>query len=397
MRAPVTLLGLTLLGAGLGCRDDGPITVAPEDVRARRVFSGSGIVVQPLFAPGDDERLFLVEQRGVIRIVRDGQALTEPFLDLTALVSPVSDQGRGLLSMAFHPDFQSNGEFFVSYTVQNPDTDRTISRIDRVRVSPEPDRADPDSRIRVFELRQSLGDHNGGHIVFGPDRMLYVAFGDGGSGAARGEAQNRRNHLGSILRIDVTGVSPYRVPDDNPFAGHPDVAPEVLIWGVRNPWRLSFDIATGDLWIADVGEERWEEVTVVRARDLLREDLNLGWPVLEGRECFEKQPCVPADFILPSFVYSHEEGCSIIGGLVYRGTELTGLVGRYLFADLCEAWVRTVPASEVNGSAGELQVDLEGEHPLSFGANNAGEIYLSTFEGSVFRLEAAGRLPGESR
>lgn len=387
MKCRFVIVALTLPGLLGGCSDeDGPTAILPGEVQARRVISGTGIAVLPLFAPGDDERLFVVDQEGLVRIVRDGQVLDEPFLDLTGVVSPVSNQGRGLLSMVFHPEFQDNGEFFVSYTVQDPGNDRPISRIDRLRVSPDPDRADPASRTPVFELPQSLGDHNGGHIFFGSDGMLFVAFGDGGSGAARGEAQNRENHLGSILRIDVTAVSPYRVPDDNPFVGDAIVPPEVLIWGVRNPWRLSFDAATGDLWIADVGEERWEEVTVIRASDLLRDDLNLGWPVMEGRECFEEDPCTPADFVLPSLVYSHDEGCSVTGGFVYRGTELPDLVGGYLFADFCEGWVRAVSASEPDGPVHDLQVDLEGEHPISFGTGNTGEIYISTFEGSVFRL-----------
>jgi glucose/arabinose dehydrogenase len=379
----------TAVAASLtGCGDvAAPPFDEPIDAVARRVYAGEGPFVLPAFAPGDDERLFVVEQRGVVRIAHEGESLAEPFLDLTSVVSPVSEQGRGLLSLAFHPDFRSNGEFFVSYTTQVPGTDRITSRIDRVRVSGNPNRADPSSRTLVLEVPQSLGDHNGGHIFFGPDGMLYFALGDGGSGDARGEAQNRLNHLGSILRIDVSGQSPYRVPADNPFVDDSTSLPEVLVWGMRNPWRPAFDVETGDLWIADVGESEWEEITVIRRADLLRDDLNLGWPFMEGRECFQDSACTPSDFVVPSVVYSHDDGCSVVGGPVYRGSELSALVGRYLFADYCHGWIEAVPATDPGEAARLVSVDLGGEHPISFGTNNAGEVYLSTFEGSVFRLE----------
>jgi hypothetical protein len=341
--------------------------------------------ILPLFAPGDDHRMFVVEQTGTVRVVREGEVLPDPFVDLSGIVSPVSDQGRGLLSMAFHPAFEENGEFFVSYTLQVDA--RTVSRVDRLRVSADPDKADPASRTRVFELSQSLGDHNGGHISFGADGMLYIALGDGGSGDARGEAQNRSNHLGSILRIDVTGVSPYAIPPDNPFLDDADIRSEILLWGVRNPWRLSFDAETGDLWVADVGEERWEEVTVVRRGDLLRADLNLGWAVMEGPECFEGASCDSSPFVLPDYVYSHDEGCSITGGVVYRGSKLQGLRGRYVFADFCRGWLRTLDSAAPGGPASVLDVDLAGEHPISFGMDHGGELYISTVEGSVFALE----------
>lgn len=389
MRGPsLSFIFALALGLGGCTEDDGPTMVVPGELEAQRIFSGDGIAVLPLVAPGDDDRLFVVQQQGTVRIVRNGEPIEKPFLDLTGIVSPVSDQGRGLLSMAFHPDFQSNGEFFVSYTVQDPTTNQTISNIDRVRVSADRDVADPHSRTPVFELPQSLGDHNGGHILFGPDRMLYIAFGDGGSGDARGEAQNRQSILGSIVRINVTGVSPYSIPDDNPFVGDPNIPAEVLAWGVRNPWRPSFDSETGDLWIADVGEEKWEEVTVIRNPDLGGTDLNLGWPVMEGPECFQSQLCEPADFILPSLAYTHDEGCSVTGGFVYRGVELPALLGRYLFADFCAGWVRAASASEREGAGEELEIDLQGEHPISFGMDNSGEVYISTFEGSVFRLRS---------
>jgi glucose/arabinose dehydrogenase len=327
-------------------------------------------------APGDDARLYVLEKSGRIRIVRNGVLLDEPFLDISGSTSDQSEQG--LLGLAFHPDYASNGQVFVDHTGEDGAT-----RIVRYTAS-SPDELDPTSEELLLEIPQPFSNHNGGQIAFGPDGMLYIGLGDGGGGGdPDGNGQNRRSLLGSILRIDVGSGPGYDVPPDNPFA--PPLRAEIWAYGLRNPWRFSFDRSTGDLYVADVGQRRFEEVTVVPAGTA--GGLNFGWNVLEGSGCYEADSCNSAGMLAPVYEYEHPDGCSITGGYVYRGTAIPDLRGRYLFADYCEGWVRSFV--NLSGSAAGV-----GDHSglpdlvriVSFGEDNQGELYLVSLDGPVYRI-----------
>lgn len=331
-----------------------------------------------LTAPPDDPRLFVVEKTGAIRILEDGRPRPTPFLDLGGTVSTGGEQG--LLSLAFHPDYAVTGEFFVNYTDLDGDT-----RIVRYRVSDDPNVADAASGSIVMSIEQPFTNHNGGHLVFGPDGMLYIGVGDGGSaGDPDGHGQNPATRLGSILRVDVEGADPYAVPPDNPFVDDPSARPEVWLWGVRNPWRIAFDSSTGHLFVADVGQSQREEVTVVGPEDA---GANLGWNVTEGSRCFATPSCAPEDFILPQVEYGHDEGCSITGGLVYRGP-IEDLRGLYFYSDYCGGWLRSFRlAGEVAVERTEWDVPRVG-NVTSFGEDADRELYVMT-EGAVYRVERA--------
>lgn len=329
-----------------------------------------------LTAPPDDDRLFVVEKTGRILIVEDGTRRPTPFLDLSQAVSSAGE--RGLLGLAFHPGYAGNGLFFVNYTDLDGDT-----RIVRYRVGGDPNVADAGSASLVMSIEQPFSNHNGGHLLFGPDGMLYVAVGDGGSaGDPQGNGQDLRTRLGSVLRIDVDAGEPFAVPPDNPFVGDPAALPEIWLWGVRNPWRIAFDASNGDLYVADVGQNRREEVTVVAPGEA---GANLGWNVTEGSLCFADPGCVPEEFTLPHVEYGHDQGCSITGGLVYRGL-IEEIRGLYFYSDYCGGWLRSFRFA--GGEATEL---TEWDVPRvgsvnSFGEDGGGELYVLT-ETAAYRLE----------
>ena len=331
-----------------------------------------------LTAPVGDPRLFIVEQQGRIRIVQDGALLPTPFLDIRDSV--VSGGERGLLSLAFHPQYGSNGYFYVNYTNLANNT-----RIKRYQVSTNPLVADPNSGSLVLEIQQpSYTNHKGGHLLFGPDGMLYIPTGDGGGGGDPDEnGQNTATLLGKLLRIDVDQGNPYAIPPDNPFAGSPTARPEIWALGLRNPWRIAFDAPTGLLYVADVGQVSWEEINVQPANAA---PLNYGWDVMEGRHCFEPPSCDMTNLVVPAAEYSHGDGCSITGGYVYRGAQLPDLVGRYLYADYCQGWIRDFRF--VGGEAIEhRQLYPPGMGSVSsFGVDAAGELYVTIHEGRVYRL-----------
>lgn len=375
------LLALLLMVTMGGCATDAPGAPGPEPglssltLTLTQVVSGLQNPVH-LTAPDGDTRLFVVEQSGRIRIVKNGILLPMPFLDLSAAVSGGNEQG--LLSLAFHPDFTTNGQLFVNYT----DTGGT-TRVERYEISADPDMADPTTRQLIMMIPQPFSNHNGGHILFGPDGYLYIASGDGGSrGDPQGNGQNRATRLGSILRIDVNAGSPFAIPPDNPFVGHDTFLPEIWLWGVRNPWRIAFDRSTGNLYVADVGQNRWEEVTVVRPGE---GGSNLGWNIVEAEECFGGTLCDLSEFIVPHIVYGHGDGCSVTGGHVYRGG-INELRGVYFYSDYCDGWLRSFRF--ISGSAAEqTQWDVvEVGQVLSFGEDGLGELYVLT-ENAVFRLE----------
>jgi glucose/arabinose dehydrogenase len=278
----------------------------------------AGNIGQPvdIAVPGDGSgRVFVVEQSGRIRIVRDGSLVETPFLDIVDRIA--SGGERGLLGLAFHPDFPEDPRFFVNYTDRNGDT--VIAEYELL--ASDPDAGDPNSERVLLQIDQPFPNHNGGAVVFGPDGMLYIATGDGGSGGdPQGNGQRLDTPLGKILRIDVDDPGSdgraYGVPDDNPFLADPGAMPEIWLTGLRNPWRIRFDDATGDLWIGDVGQGEWEEIDVARAG---ASGLNYGWNRMEGFDCFEpRDGCDQSGLTLPVAVYGHGLGCAVIGGVVVR-------------------------------------------------------------------------------
>jgi len=357
-------------------------------VELARVASGLSGPVDLQAPPGDTTRVFLVEKTGRIRILRNGAILPRPFLDLSSQVSGGAEQG--LLGLAFHPDYAGNGRFFVHYTDQNGDT-----RIVGFTVSADPDSANP-TGVPVLHVDQPYSNHNGGQIAFGPDGRLYVALGDGGLGGdPQGNGQSLSTLLGKILRLDVDSGAPYAIPPDNPFVGVAGARAEIWSYGWRNPWRFAFDAATGDLWVADVGQDAWEEVNVEPARTGGR---NYGWNVMEGDHCYPaSSPCDTAGLTRPLLEYPHSEGCSITGGYVYRGRELPELDGFYFYGDFCSGMIRSVRRGPGSGTeSADWTSSLrraDGGAPrqlTSFGVDAKGELYVLLLDGDVYRL---GRRP----
>jgi glucose/arabinose dehydrogenase len=378
---PRTLLPLLLLAACSGSEPGDPgETPGQPALRLVEVASGLQSPVH-LTAPASDARLFIVEQPGRIRIVENGQLLPTPFLDIAAKVS--SGGERGLLSVAFHPRYAQNGFLYVNYTDRAGDT-----RIERYRVSANRNVADPASASLVLHVRQPYGNHNGGLVAFGPDGMLYIGMGDGGGGGDPEEAgQDPLQLLGKLLRIDVDAAQPYGMPAGNPYAGRSGGRGEIWALGMRNPWRFSFDRTANLLYVADVGQNRLEEVNVVPAGQA---GVNYGWDVMEASDCFEPSSgCPRAGLTLPVLEYTHDDGCSITGGFVYRGQAIPGLQGHYLYADYCEGWVRSF--RHADGQALDKR-----SYPLpdignisSFGEDSQRELYVISHRGTVHRIAPA--------
>ena len=331
--------------------------------------------------PGDDSgRHFVVEQSGRIRIIRDGQIVPDPFLDISELVSCCGE--RGLLGVAFHPGYAENGLVFVNYTDTNGDT-----VVARYQVAADaPDRVDPAIAEVILTVEQPAANHNGGLLLFGPrDGYLYIGLGDGGGGNGQ-NGQDLSTPLGKILRIDIderSGELPYAIPRDNPFVDQPGARPEIWVLGVRNPWRFSFDRATGDLWIGDVGSATYEEVNYQPAASPGGE--NYGWNLVEGNECRAESDC--EGLIPPVSGFDRDEGCVVTGGYVYRGNGIPELQGVYLFADYCSGQVwGLIP--DADGGWRRLDPVEIGLRISSFGEDAKGELYVVDIEGAVYRLRA---------
>lgn len=361
--------------------DDGPTgpSPLPGNFTIRLVEVASGLS-SPLYltSPRNDARLFVVEQPGRIRIIKDGQLLTQPFLDITSRVS--SGGERGLLSVAFHPSYASNGFFYVNFTDLNGDT-----RVERFKVSSNPDVADATTAKLILGVAQPFSNHNGGLNLFGPDGFLYIGLGDGGSGGdPEGNGQKLSTLLGKILRIDVDNGDPYSIPAGNPFSNQSDARPEIWAYGLRNPWRFSFDRIAGLLFVADVGQGTLEEVDVVPAASA---GVNYGWNIMEGSSCFGSSTCNSAGLEKPVFEYDHSGGaCSITGGHVYRGSAIPELAGHYFFSDYCVGFIHSFVYS--NGAATDKRSWDVGSigSVTSFGEDIAGEIYVIVQEGRVYRI-----------
>ncbi len=346
---------------------------------SRKVQVVTGGLSSPvhLTAPAGDARLFIVEQVGRIRIVKGGQLLAQPFLDITGRVG--SGGERGLLSVAFHPNYAANGFFYVNYTDLNGDT-----RVERYSVTADPDHADTGTAKLILGVAQPYANHNGGHILFGLDGMLYIAMGDGGSGGdPQGNGQSLATLLGKLLRIDVDGGNPYAVPPDNPFVGQAGARGEIWAYGLRNPWRIAFDRTAALLFIADVGQNAYEEVNV---RPAGVAGLNYGWNVMEGLHCYASASCSATGLTLPALEYSHADGCSIIGGFVYRGRVIPAIAGRYFYSDYCSGWLKSVAITNGTASAPVTWPVGSLGSVLSFGEDAQGELYILSASGTVYRI-----------
>jgi glucose/arabinose dehydrogenase len=339
-----------------------------------------GTFASPLYVtapPGDRRRVFVVEQGGRVRIVRDGRKLARPFLDVSDRISAGGE--RGLLSLAFAPDYASSGRFYVYYTA----TDGDIRIVEYRRSSVE--RADHGSARRVLSVPHPASNHNGGLLLFGPDGLLYAGLGDGGGGGdqhgARGNGQNLGTLLGKILRLDPRreGARPYRVPSANPFVGRSGARPEIYAYGLRNPWRFAFTPG-GHLVIADVGQGEVEEVSIVR-----RAGANLGWRVWEGRRRYAAGETAPGH-VPPVIQRFHSDGnCSITGGIVVRDRVLSALRGRYVFGDYCRGRIES--ARLVDGRARDVRTTrLRVANLSSFGEDGRGRAYVTSLSGPVYRL-----------
>ncbi len=360
-----------------------PIASVWAAVTLKPVVSGFEAPTDIVHAGDGSNRLFLVQQGGLIRILRNGALQTTPFLDLSPLL--LSGGERGLLGLAFHPHYSSNGQFYVYYS-RAGDGAVTVARY--TRSAANPDLADATSGQILLTITKPYSNHNGGAIRFGPDGYLYLGIGDGGSGNdPNGYAQNLNVLLGKILRLDVDHGAPYAIPADNPFAGTAGALPEIWAYGLRNPWRIGFDRATGDLLIADVGQGAREEVDYVPAGR--PGGMNYGWRMREGTFCTGLSgpyPCPSPALTDPVLEYDHTQGCSITGGVVYRGSLAAELRGHYLYADYCSGsiWAATHDAGTTWSGRELMKTDYR---ITTFGEDEQGEVYAADqSEGVLYRF-----------
>ena len=369
----------------------GAFSAATVDLRLDPIAGGFD---SPVFVTGagtGDGRLYVVEQGGRIRVVGpDGSIAPDPFLDISGRLSAGGE--RGLLGLAFHPSYASDGRFYVDYT--DTDGNTVISEMRRSAASPLV--ADPASERVLLRIDQPYPNHNGGMLAFGPDGDLYVGMGDGGSGGdPEDRARDTGSLLGKILRIDVdhpsTGAA-YGIPATNPYASGAGGRPEIWARGVRNPWRFSFDRTTGDLWIGDVGQSSWEEVDRLTAAAGSGRGAHLGWRLVEGRACYDPPAgCEIAGLTAPIAVYGHDAGCAVTGGYVYRGATSPALAGAYLFGDYCSGriWALDAAGPDVQ----EPALLLESGHAIAtFGQGDDGELYVADVaSGELFHVVATAR------
>jgi glucose/arabinose dehydrogenase len=392
--AAVSLIALTGCGSGdsnsmpagppssgPACNVGAPIGGAPA--LTTQLIARGFVSPLDLQAPAEDGRLFVVEQGGRIRILRSGAILGTAFLEISGRISSGGEQG--LLGLAFHPSSATNGRFYVNYTDPSGD-----SHVSEFKVSANADVADAGSERELLFVKQPFANHNGGGLAFGNDGFLYAGFGDGGSGGDPfGNGQSLATPLGKMLRIDVDRAA---IPMDNPFANRSGAVPSIWAYGLRNPFRFSFDRATGDLYIGDVGQARVEEVDVGLASRHGGE--NYGWNVTEGSQCFEPASgCDKSGITLPVAEYGHGDGCSIVGGVVYHGCRLPGYAGSYFYSDYCGAFVRSFrlvsgQATEARDWTAALGRGLD--RPTSFGTDFEGEVYIVDQDGEIYKIVPAG-------
>lgn len=351
-------------------------------VKLQRVFKdvSMDVIVYMTQAPGDDRYWYVAEKTGrVLRFENKPDASTASvFIDISDRVDAGPSEA-GLLGMAFHPQFSTNGYVYLSYTGNDGGLKSYVSRFKSLDTG---NTLDPDTEKRLLEVAQPYSNHNGGQVEFGPDGLLYIGLGDGGAGGdPKGHGQNTQTLLGAMLRIDVDNGNPYGIPPGNPFANGESGKPEIYAWGLRNPWRWSFDRETGKLWLADVGQDNWEEVNVIDKPG------NFGWNGKEGVHCYKSARCENPAFIDPVIEYSHDEGCSVTGGYVYRGSQISALKGIYLYSDFCSGtlWGARDSGDGRYESFQLLDTDL---NIASFAQANDGEIYLLHIRGELYKLAA---------
>jgi glucose/arabinose dehydrogenase len=365
------------------------VVVAAPVVKLVPVASGFNAPTQ-VVAPGDGSgRLFVVQQGGRIRIIDGGVVQSPAFIALDDKIATGGE--RGLLGLAFHPAFASNGRFYVYFTRKK---DGAVA-INEYRVSDsDPNLADMSTKRRIITIGQPYSNHNGGRMAFGPDGYLYIGTGDGGGAGDPGNrARSKKSLLGKMLRIDVDGVTSnhaYRTPASNPYKGRPG-RNEIWSRGLRNPWGWSFDRVSGDLWIGDVGQSRIEEIdrALVNGKKTSRgRGVDFGWPVMEGTKCYRPATgCNTSGKREPVTQYRHTKGCSVTGGYAYRGSDVPALAGRYLFGDWCSGTIWTISrtAPKPAGKSVLLSTSL---HITSFGEDESGELYVLDGGGSLYRIEA---------
>jgi glucose/arabinose dehydrogenase len=363
-----------------------PPTPANAAINLTPVITG---LTDPVFVTGAADgtnRLFVVEQTGRIKVFKGGSLLSTPFLNISSSISTGGE--RGLLGLAFHPKYETNRKFYVYFTRGDGD----IAINEYKASASNPDVAVPSSARRILTINHPNSNHNGGMLAFGKDGYLYIGVGDGGgAGDVPNNAQNKERLLGKILRIDINGTlgsRQYKIPHSNPFVGRPG-RNEVWSYGLRNPWRFSFDRLRGDIWVGDVGQNRYEEinrkVTTSKAAPNGRGS-NYGWRVLEGWHCFKPASgCNKSAKVRPIVEYSHAGGnCSVTGGYVYRGST-AALVGKYIFADFCSGKIWSIPRAASAGASKTLQRDTL-QNISSFGEGDNGELYVVSLGGTVYRL-----------
>ena len=379
------VIALSLVSCGTGSSGGDGTTPPPGPsgpppaIALTTVVTGLSSPVGMESAHDGTGRFFVVQQGGLIRVVLNGTVNSTPFLDLTSQVE--SGGEKGLLGLAFHPDFGGNRKFYVDYTRRNGTQLQTIIA-EYLASATDPNVADPSTARVLLTIDQPFDNHNGGQLAFGPDGFLYIGMGDGGNGGDPfGNGQNKNALLGKILRIDVDTTSAgkaYGIPATNPFASGGG-APEVYAYGFRNPWRFSFDSAGGRLFAGDVGQDAFEEV------DIVEPGKDYGWNVMEGTHCYNATTCTMTGLTLPIADYSHSEGESITGGFLYRGTAIPGMAGRYLFGDFISGniWVLTQ-----NGTTWDRTLSLaSGRGISSFGRDDSGELYVLDYgAGSILKI-----------
>ncbi|MCA1645359.1 MAG: PQQ-dependent sugar dehydrogenase [Chloroflexi bacterium] len=332
--------------------------------------------------PDGSKRFFVLERGGRVRVAdANGQLRPTPFLDLTQDTSTGTEQG--LIGLAFHPAFAQNGYVYVDYTA----TDATV-RIIRYTVTPDrPDQVDPSTAHAVMQIPKQSKFHNGGTLAFGPDGYLYASIGDDEQSE---KAQDLTSIYGKILRIDVDSADPYAIPPSNPFVSQAAARGEIWSYGLRNPWRFSFDRGTGDLWIGDVGDAKWEEVDMQPVASQGGE--NYGWPILEGNECVETEHCHDTGLVAPLVTYGHDMTCAVMGGYIYRGQTAQGLAGTYLFGDLCTGGVFTLQDSADQGWK-RLELGFQPIKIASFGEDPSGDVYVVDMQSGVIYRVMDGSVP----
>jgi glucose/arabinose dehydrogenase len=383
-------------GGGSGAAGGSTGTAATSDPQVMLVDAFPNLSfthpVALLQNPADPQRWYVVQREGLVKTFSGADADTSSnFLDLSGSVATEGE--GGLLGMAFHPDFGANGQFYVDYTVPGPDPLPLTTHVSRFLSSAGGVGAIAGSEEILLSIDQPYANHNGGWIAFGPDRYFYIGLGDGGSaGDPNGNGQNPHTLFGSILRIDVDYTEPgrpYAIPLGNPFSASPacsasDNCPEIFAWGFRNPWRGSFDAPTDDLWIGDVGQDAWEEVDLVRVGE------NYGWNILEGNHCYPSGPCQTAGLTAPVAEYGHDVGDAVTGGYVYRGTDIPGLTGDYIYGDFGSGRIWRLVGAASGGNQAEVLID-SGLQVVSFGQDINGEIYVIDFAGGhIYRLAPSG-------